>query len=201
MSNIEPQSPNTNPDDGERLGSRVKHILFGKPRDISEPSLFHKISLIPVLAWIGLGADGLSSSSYGPEEAFRALQGQTYLAFGLAAATALTVFIISMGYSRIIEEFPHGGGGYLVASKLLGAHIGVVSGSALLVDYILTIAVSIVAAGDALFSLMPVEWQFLRLPLTAAVIVVLTMLNIEESESRFWHWRQFSFCSWLRTHC
>jgi amino acid transporter len=178
MTKTESSSPLPEPDDQERLGSRVKHVLFGKARDINEPSLFHKISLIPVLAWIGLGADGLSSSSYGPEEAFRALQGHTYLAFALAAATALTVIIISMSYSRIIEEFPHGGGGYLVASKLLGARIGVVSGSALLVDYILTIAVSIVAAGDALFSLLPMQWQFARLPLTASLIIVLTVLNI-----------------------
>jgi amino acid transporter len=90
----------------------------------------------------------------------------------------LTVIIISMSYSRIIEEFPHGGGGYLVASKLLGARIGVVSGSALLVDYILTIAVSMVAAGDALFSLLPMEWQFARLPLTIGLIIALTVLNI-----------------------
>ena len=178
MTKTESSMPLPEPDDQEPLGSRVKHVLFGKARDINEPSLFHKISLIPVLAWIGLGADGLSSSSYGPEEAFRALHGHTYLAFALAAATALTVIIISMSYSRIIEEFPHGGGGYLVASKLLGARTGVVSGSALLVDYILTIAVSIVAAGDALFSLLPMQWQFARLPLTTGLIIVLTILNI-----------------------
>ena len=178
MTKTESSMPLPEPDDQEPLGSRVKHVLFGKARDINEPSLFHKISLIPVLAWIGLGADGLSSSSYGPEEAFRALHGHTYLAFALAAATALTVIIISMSYSRIIEEFPHGGGGYLVASKLLGARTGVVSGSALLVDYILTIAVSMVAAGDALFSLLPMQWQFARLPLTIGLIVALTVLNI-----------------------
>jgi len=178
MMNDEPMLPPSEPDDQERLGSRVKHVLLGKPRDISEPSLFHRLSLIPVLAWIGLGADGLSSSAYGPEEAFRALNGHTYLAFALAAATALTVLIISAGYSRIIEEFPHGGGGYLVASKLLGARIGAVSGSALLVDYILTIAVSVVSATDNLFSLFPLEWQFVRLPLTITLIFGLTVLNI-----------------------
>jgi amino acid transporter len=178
MTDTTPASSFPDPDDKERLRSRVKHVIFGKARDFNEPSLFHKISLIPVLAWIGLGADGLSSSSYGPEEAFRALEGHTYLAILLALATATTVLIISAAYSRIIEEFPHGGGGYLVASRLLGARTGVISGSALLVDYILTIAVSMVAAGDALFSLMPLEWQFARLPLTCGLIVALTVLNI-----------------------
>ncbi len=163
---------------GERILSRIKRVLFGKPRDLSESSIFHRLTLIPLLAWVGLGADGLSSSSYGPEEAFRALNEHTYLAFGLAIMTALTVVIIAAAYSRIIEEFPAGGGGYLVASKLLGEKVGVVSGSALLVDYALTIAVSIVAAGDAMFSLLPLEWQFARLPLTMALILGLTILNI-----------------------
>jgi amino acid transporter len=134
--------------------------------------------LIPILAWIGLGADGLSSSSYGPEEAFRALQGHSYLAFALALATALTVVIIATGYSRIIEEFPSGGGGYLVASRLLGEKLGVVSGCALLVDYALTIAVSIVAAGDNMFSILPPEWQAFKFPLVVVLILGLTILNI-----------------------
>ncbi|TFH55424.1 MAG: APC family permease, partial [Candidatus Zixiibacteriota bacterium] len=178
MNDKEPLFPVPEPSERESLGKRIRYFLFGKPRDISEPSLFHRLSLIPVLAWIGLGADGLSSSSYGPEEAFRALQGHTYLAIGLAAVTAMTVLIISASYSRIIEEFSQGGGGYVVASKLLGARTGAISGSALLVDYILTIAVSMVAAGDALFSLLPVEWQFARLPLIIGLIIALTVLNI-----------------------
>src|SRR6202023_1406566 len=114
---------------------RLKQLLYGSPRDVESPSTYHSISLIALLAWVGLGADGLSSSAYGPDEAFRALGTHTYLAIGLTAATAFTVFIISYAYSRIIEHFPSGGGGYVVATKLLGAEFGVVSGSALLVDY------------------------------------------------------------------
>src|SRR6266849_11107830 len=122
---------------------RLKRILYGSPRDVESPSTYHSISLIALLAWVGLGADGLSSSAYGPDEAFRALGEHTYLAVGLAGATAFTVFIISYAYSRIIEHFPFGGGGYVVATKLLGAQFGVVSGSALLVDYVLTVTTSI----------------------------------------------------------
>jgi amino acid transporter len=145
---------------------------------LTDKSLFHRLSLVPLLAWIGLGADGLSSSSYGPEEAFRTLGEHTYLALALGLATALTVLIISTAYSRIIAEFPHGGGGYLVATKLLGPRVGVVSGSALLVDYVLTIAVSIASACDAIFSFLPLEWQPFKLPAAALVIVGLTTLNI-----------------------
>ena len=136
------------PKSSSRL-TRLRTLLFGKPKDLSDHSIFHRLSLIPFLAWVGLGADGLSSSAYGPEEAYKALGSHTYMAVLLALLTGITVFIISAAYRRIIEEFPHGGGGYVVASKLLGKPWGVISGSALLVDYILTITVSIAAAGDA----------------------------------------------------
>lgn len=66
-------------DEQQGLWRRIRVRLFGQPKEIRDPSLFHKLSLIPVLAWVGLGADGLSSSSYGPPEAFAALQGHTYL--------------------------------------------------------------------------------------------------------------------------
>ena len=102
------------------MRNRLRRLLFGAPKDIKDPHAFHKLSLVALLAWVGLGADGLSSSAYGPEETFRALGEHTGLAFFLAISTALTVFIISYGYSRIIERFPAGGGGYVVASKLLG---------------------------------------------------------------------------------
>src|SRR4051812_32234110 len=108
--------------------SRLKLILVGKPRELGDRSIFHRLALIPFLAWVGLGADGLSSSAYGPEEAFKALGQHTYLAVVLALLMGATVFIISAAYRRIIEEFPHGGGGYVVASKLLGSKFGVVSG-------------------------------------------------------------------------
>jgi amino acid transporter len=120
----------------------------------------------------------LSSSAYGPEEAFKALQGQTYLAVALAILMAATVLLISAAYRRIIEEFPTGGGGYVVASSLLGANAGVVSGAALLVDYVLTITISVAAAGDALFSLLPPESHGSKLALEFGIILLLTTLNI-----------------------
>jgi amino acid transporter len=169
------------PEDGPRsptLTRRIKYLLFGKPRDLSDSRLFHRLSLIPFLAWVGLGADGLSSSSYGPEEAFKALGGHTYLALGLAALMAFTVLLISAAYRRIIEEFPSGGGGYVVATKLMGPGAGVVSGSALLVDYVLTITISIAAAGDALFSFLPPAWHGAKLPVEFGLILLLTTLNI-----------------------
>ncbi|HEY3450951.1 MAG TPA: APC family permease [Myxococcales bacterium] len=161
-----------------RLGERLRRILQGRPRDLRDPRTYHQISLIAFLAWVGLGADGLSSSSYGPEESFKALGEAHYLALGLAAATAVTVFIISYAYSKIIEHFPFGGGGYVVASQLLGARVGVVSGSALLVDYVLTITTSVAAGAEATFSFLPPAWQPLKLPVEFGAIGLLTLLNL-----------------------
>src|ERR1700751_3814986 len=119
----------------------LSKIRIGGPRDFRDPKTFHSLSLVAFLAWIGLGSDGLSSSCYGPEEAFLALGAHQYLAVFLAVLMALTVFIISASYSQTIDEFPAGGGGYLVATKLLGRYPGVVSGCALVVDYVLTISI------------------------------------------------------------
>src|SRR3954463_1043378 len=156
----------------------LKRIIFGAPKDVKDPHAFHKLSLVALLAWVGLGADGLSSSAYGPDEAYRALGEHTGLAFFLALATAATVFIISYGYSRIIEQFPSGGGGYVVASKLLAPTVGVISGSALLVDYVLTITISIASGADAIFSFLPPAWAPYKLVFGFVGVAVLTLMNL-----------------------
>ncbi|HEX9024132.1 MAG TPA: APC family permease, partial [Geobacteraceae bacterium] len=158
--------------------ARLWRTILGAPKQIKDPHLFHKMSLIPILAWVGLGADGLSSSAYGPEEAFRALGSHTYLALLLAAATGLTVFIISYAYSRIIEHFPHGGGGYIVATHMLGEKAGVVSGSALLVDYVMTITISIASCVDAVFSYLPAHLVHYKLPFACFLTITLLVMNI-----------------------
>jgi amino acid transporter len=166
---IDVSTPETQP---ITVTGRVKKILIGPPKDPRDTQVFHKLSLVAFLAWVGLGADGLSSSSYGPEEAFKALlEGgdYTYLAALLALATAITVFIISYTYSRIIEHFPFGGGGYVVATKLLGPKAGVISGCALIVDYALTIATSVASGTDALWSAMPQGLLDTYIPLMGTV--------------------------------
>jgi amino acid transporter len=156
----------------------LRERLFGKPRNLRDPRLFHEVSLIAFFAWVGLGADGLSSSAYGPDEAFRHLDGHYYLAIFLAIALAVTVFIISYGYSRIIEHFPTGGGGYVVASKLLGQRAGLVSGCALLVDYVLTISISIASGANAVFAFLPASLQQWRFTTEVVVILLLIVLNL-----------------------
>ena len=76
-------------------------VIIGRARDVRDPHIFENLSLVAFLAWVGLGSDGLSSSCYGPEEAFRALGSHRYLAIGLAALTAVTVLLISAAYRRV----------------------------------------------------------------------------------------------------
>ena len=166
------------PEKGDGKRPTLRSILLGKPLRATDPGVFHHVSLIAFLAWVGLGADGLSSSAYGPEEAYKALGAHASLAVILVGMTAFTVFVISFAYSKLIEEFPGGGGGYLVATKLLGPRVGVVSGCALIVDYILTISVSVVSGVDAIFNLLPLHFHSLKLVTAVAVLVGLVILNL-----------------------
>lgn len=160
------------------VATRVRRLVLGRARHATDPHIFHKVSLVAFLAWIGLGSDGISSSCYGPEEAFLALQTHTSLAVFLALMTAVTVFIISASYMQIIELFPSGGGAYIVASKLLSPSVGMVAGSALVVDYVLTITVSIASGADAVFSFLPAGWGEYKLTAAFAILALLTIMNL-----------------------
>ena len=171
--------PGTATDDHRVIEKRrIRDVVFGPPRDPMAPETRKHIALAAFLAWIGIGADGLSSSAYGPAEAFMALGPYSDLAVYLAIATAFTVFLISLAYNQVIELFPNGGGGYKVASRLLGPYPGLVAGSALIVDYVLTIAISVASGVDALFSLLPPVSQAVKLEFEVAVLVVLIYLNL-----------------------
>src|SRR5437867_7574086 len=99
---------------------RLRALLIGGPKNLLDPRIHHNLALIAFFAWVGLGSDGLSSSCYGPEQAFLHLGEHRHLALYLVFAIIGTVFLISASYSQIIEQFPAGGGGYVVATKLLG---------------------------------------------------------------------------------
>ena len=159
-------------------------MIVGPPRDVSDPKIFHHVSLVAFLAWVGLGADGLSSSAYGPEEAYKALGPHSHLSIMLVAMTAVTIAVISIAYSNLIQHFPGGGGGYLVATKLLGSRVGVVSGCALLVDYVLTITVSIASGCDQLWSFLPpsvAHYKLLAEFLILFILIVLNLRGVKES--------------------
>lgn len=137
-------------------------------------------ALVAVLAWAGVGADSLSSANYGPEEAYKALHngGHEPLVLWLALITALTVVIISLAYVQIIRLFPNGGGGYKAATRLVHPYAGLLSGSALVVDYSLTIAISVAAASDAMFNLMPLDWLQYKPFVLAGGLGLLLFINL-----------------------
>lgn len=156
----------------------LKRLFIGKAKNPQDHRIFHKMSLIAFFAWIGLGADPLSSSCYGPEAAFLALGEHRYLSIFVALLSAVTIFLISASYSQIVELFPGGGGGYLVASRLLNPTVGMISGCALLIDYVLTIAISIASGADALFSSLPASFMTIKLPIELGAVVLLMVLNM-----------------------
>ena len=160
------------------LLGRLKNIFIGEARNPLDRSVFQHLSLIAFFAWVGLGADGLSSSCYGPPEAFITLGKHHFLGLLVGLATAVTIFVIAESYSQIVELFPTGGGGYIVASKLLSPAVGMISGCALLIDYILTITLSIASGADALFSLLPPEWLVWKVPVAMLALIVLIVLNL-----------------------
>ena len=156
----------------------LRRLITGAPLDPLDPSTRNNIALIAFFAWVGLGADGLSSSCYGPEEAYLALGPHPHFGLYLAGAIALTVFIISLAYNQVIELFPNGGGGYKVATNLIGPYAGLVSGAALIVDYVLTITISVASGADAMFSLLPLSAHGYKLAFESVIMVLLVLLNL-----------------------
>jgi len=156
----------------------LKNLVIGKAHNVMDPAIFHKLSLIAIFAWIGLGSDALSSSSYGPPEAFATLGVYPNLSIFIGLMVAFTVFIIASSYSQIVELFPRGGGGYIVSSKLLSPVVGAISGCALLIDYVLTITVSTASGADAIFSFLPESWYPYRLIFAVVIVIFLILINL-----------------------
>jgi amino acid transporter len=158
--------------------NKLKTLIIGAARNPFHPSTYHSISLAAFLAWVGIGSDGISSSCYGPQEAFMALQHHTYLAIFVAIAISITIFVIGANYSQVVELFPTGGVGYFVATKLLTPSLGMISGCALLIDYVATIAISVASGTDAIFSFLPPGWSVFKLEFAVFGLVVLTVANL-----------------------
>ena len=165
---------------------KIRKTVIGNPRDLKDNSTFRQISLIVFLAWVGLGSDALTSSCYGPEEIYKTLGLHVSLAVIVGLITMVTIFIISTSYSQIIKLFPHGGGGYLVATRLISPNVGMISGSALLIDYVLTISLSISSGSDAFFSFLPIQFHPYKVPfalMKLGILVILNLRGVKESVS------------------
>jgi amino acid transporter len=134
-----------------------------------------------LLALAVLSPDALSSVAYGPEAmmAILVLAGSGELKLSLPIGLALAVLMLSvgLGYRQVIRAYPHGGGSYIVASDSLGRQWGLLAGAGLIVDYILTVAVSVAAGVEAVTSAIP-SLDSARVVIGLVVIVLLVAGNL-----------------------
>lgn len=139
-----------------RVGYGLRRVLLGAPlrsTAIAQERM-RKLVALPVLS-----ADALSSVAYGPEAmlAVLVLGGSAGLVYSLPIAAAIVVLMVAVGvsYRQTIRAYPHGGGSYIVAKDNLGRFAGLVAAAGLMIDYILTVAVSIASGVAAITSAIP----------------------------------------------
>lgn len=160
-------------------GERVKSWLIGEPlpSDKLEGQLLPKHLALPIFA-----SDPLSSVAYAPQEMLLILAGgglalMTSRAPWVAAAVVVLLIVVVMSYRQLIRAYPSGGGDYEVARKNLGEKAGLVVASALLVDYVMTVAVSVASGVDNIISAFPVLNPY-RVWIAILGIVVLAAVNL-----------------------
>src|SRR5437773_8500970 len=159
------------------IGS-LKELLVGKPI----PShLAHHERLSRVTGLAVLSSDPLSSVAYATEEILRVLVLVGAGALGLAAPIAFVIAsilaIVVFSYRQTLHAYPSGGGAYIVARENLGELPALVAAASLLIDYILTVAVSIAAGVAALTSAFP-AWHVNRIELTLGFVLLLMLGNL-----------------------
>src|SRR5215470_10488531 len=157
---------------------QVKRMLIGRP--IASAQAVHE-RLTRVKALAVLSSDAISSVAYGPEAALLVLSAAGASAMGLnlpiSAAIALLLVIVTLSYRQTIFAYPSGGGSYIVASDNLGRLPGLVAASALLIDYVLTVAVSVASGVAALVSAVPQLTNEI-VPLSLGFVALLAIGNL-----------------------
>src|SRR6478609_5947486 len=156
----------------------VTDFLFGRPLLSSEESS-ERLGAATGIAVFGL--DALSSAAYGPEAALALLivlgaAGVSYIV-PITISIVILLLIVYFSYRQTIEAYPQGGGSYTVARENLGTTAGLLAAAALMLDYVLTVAVGISAGVGALISAIP-SLQPYTLPLCLAILALITLVNL-----------------------
>jgi amino acid transporter len=158
--------------------SSLKRLLIGRPLK-SDQLGEQKLNKTKALAI--LSSDALSSVAYGPEQILIVLVTIGAVAFWYSIPIAIGVLLLLtaliLSYRQIIYAYPHGGGAYMVSKTNLGVNPGLVAGGSLLVDYILTVAVSVSAGTDAITSAFPALHDF-NVEIAIVFVIFLTILNL-----------------------
>ncbi|MEB2302049.1 APC family permease [Lysinibacillus xylanilyticus] len=160
------------------MKSSLKRYIIGKPLR-SEALGEQKLSKTKALAI--LSSDALSSVAYGPEQILIVLMTVSTVAFWyslpIAAGVVVLLTALIFSYRQVIFAYPHGGGAYVVSRENLGVNAGLVAGGSLLVDYILTVAVSVSAGTDAITSAFPSLHSY-NVIIAVFFVICLTLLNL-----------------------
>ncbi|GIN87720.1 putative amino acid permease YdaO [Heyndrickxia sporothermodurans] len=158
--------------------SSIKRFLIGRPLKSHELGE-QKLTRLKALAI--LSSDALSSVAYGTEQILIVLATVSTVAFWYNIPIAIGVlFLLAaliLSYRQIIFSYPQGGGAYIVSKENLGENPGLIAGGSLLVDYILTVAVSISAGTDAITSAFPVLHDY-TVPIAIILVILITILNL-----------------------
>jgi amino acid transporter len=159
-------------------GRSVWTVLTGRPLRASETS---KERITPVEGLSALSLDALTSVAYGPEAIIVVLAlagaGALHLVLPITVAIVVLLAILVFSYRQVIDAYPGGGGAYAVSRANLGPHASLVAGAALIVDYTLTVAVSIAAGVGALTSAFP-SLTSATVPLCLGILAAITLLNL-----------------------
>ncbi|HSO53198.1 MAG TPA: APC family permease [Actinomycetes bacterium] len=159
-------------------GSRCKELLLGPPLATSRLA---RERLRKVVALAVFSSDAISSTAYGTEQIMLVLVAAGAVATGLAFPIALGIgallTILILSYRQTITAYPSAGGAYIVSRDNFGPRWAVVAGSALLIDYVLTVAVSVTSGVAALTTALP-ALQRVVLPLSLAAIVLIMWANL-----------------------
>ncbi len=158
--------------------SSFKRLLIGKPMQSDELG-DQKLSKLKGLAI--LSSDALSSVAYGTEQILLVLAAFGAASFWYTLPIALGIlvllFALIMSYRQIIFAYPQGGGAYMVSKENIGVNYGLIAGGSLLVDYILTVAVSVSAGADAFTSAFPSLHEH-TVPIAIFFVIFITILNL-----------------------
>ena len=161
-----------------RAVARVRHVVFGRPL-ANEEEIGERLSKKKALAIFS--SDAISSSAYATEEILRVLlvagAGALLLSVHVAIAIAILLAVVSVSYRQVCRAYPNGGGAYVVARTNLAPIFGLIAAAALLIDYVMTVAVSTAAAIAQIQSVIPAAYD-VRIQIAFLSIALITIANL-----------------------